>query len=178
MQLDFNFKYCTYCKTERFINEFYKQSRNKDELANYCIECKKKLYRLNYNKFCDEANRRGREYFKNNKERVANRRKQYRQTPNYKISRSLRLQFKRLLCKNNSIIHPIFKTSGQVLRHSLEQQFKDGMNWNNKDQWNIVFKRSLRYFNLNDSDEVRQAFSPENISPVWKSEWKYNTNPP
>lgn len=162
MQLDFGFKYCTHCKTEKLLTEFYKQSRNKDGLTNYCISCKKAIYKQNYVRYASKASERGRNYYAQHKEHINKCRKSNR------LVESLRDRFYRMIDNNSSIVNPTFNTSGQIIKQSLEQQFEKGMNWNNK-QWKIVFIKRLPLFDLNKSKQIHQAFSPENVKPVWKT---------
>lgn len=171
MQLDFGFKFCTKCKTEKLLNEFYKQTLTKDGLANYCITCKKQIYKQTYSNFCQQNSARSRKFYKQNKDRVLKQRKEYRKNSNYpKLSRSLRKKFFRVIKSRTSEIHPLFKVSGEYLALSLEKQFKPQMNWSNKQDWIIKFKKQLHNFNLNDPQEIAIAFSIGNIELIWKKE--------
>lgn len=59
-------------------------------------------------------------------------------------------------------------------RQHLEEQFEDGMTWDNhgKDigMWHIDHRRPCHSFNLLYEDEQRKCFHHTNLQPMWASE--------
>ena len=57
-----------------------------------------------------------------------------------------------------------------MIQH-LQQQFKDGMNWDNygfgKDKWSIDHIIPLSKFNLTLDCELRKACHYTNLQPMW-----------
>lgn len=167
-QLDFGFKFCTNCKTEKLLTDFYVQTSNKDGLANYCIGCKKQIYKQTYDNFKDKNSERSRQYYSDRKDKVREQRKTYYQSAYYKLSTSLRDKFDRLVNRNDNTLHPLFNISGESIRSTIETKFENGMSWDNRGSWKLVFIKRISTFDLKNKQEILLAFSPENVKPVWK----------
>jgi len=56
------------------------------------------------------------------------------------------------------------------LRKHLEQQFQDGMTWDNHGDWHIDHIKPCAAFDLTNEDEQRQCFHYSNLQPLWAKE--------
>ena len=57
-------------------------------------------------------------------------------------------------------------------REHLEQQFRDGMEWDNWDLegWHIDHIRPCNSFNMEEEEQQRVAFNWRNLSPLWSKD--------
>lgn len=55
----------------------------------------------------------------------------------------------------------------QTLRTYLEQQFKEGMTWNNYGQWHIDHIKPCAKFDLTNLEEQKICFHYTNLQPLW-----------
>jgi len=53
------------------------------------------------------------------------------------------------------------------LRQHLEQQFEDGMAWDNHGEWYIDHIKPCAAFDLSNEDEQRECFHYLNLQPLW-----------
>jgi hypothetical protein len=64
------------------------------------------------------------------------------------------------------------------LKRHLEEQFVDGMSWENYGEWHIDHIKPLSSFNITDinSDEFKKCWSLSNLQPLWAKDnlKKYN----
>jgi len=72
---------------------------------------------------------------------------------------------------NFSVSKSITFNKEQLIEH-LEKKFKNGMSWNNygRGGWHIDHIKPLASFDKNDSNWALQAFSLDNLQPLYESE--------
>jgi len=56
------------------------------------------------------------------------------------------------------------------LRQHLEQQFTDGMSWDNHGDWHVDHIMPCAAFDLTDEDQQRVCFNYTNLQPLWASD--------
>ena len=56
-----------------------------------------------------------------------------------------------------------------LMRH-LENQFQDGMNWENISEWHIDHIRPCASFDLTDPEQQKQCFHYSNLQPLWATD--------
>jgi hypothetical protein len=183
-------KQCTQCKEIKPITKFYK--RGKYEALSWCKIClteyKKTYYRENIKRIKEHA----REYYKNNIEKFEKYHKDnaenIREQGNvwHKNKRKKEPMF-RLNCNISTVISNSLKGNKngyhweKLVGYSLkdlityiEQQFKEGMNWNNygKYGWHIdhIIPKSLWQFNSYSDREFKQCWALCNLQPLWAEE--------
>lgn len=66
--------------------------------------------------------------------------------------------------KMNTIME--FGYTPKQLIQRIECQFKDGMSWNNRNEWHIDHKKPISTFNVNTSPQTINMLS--NLQPMWK----------
>ena len=52
----------------------------------------------------------------------------------------------------------------------LEDQFVDGMSWENRSEWHIDHRRPCASFNLLDVEQQRMCFHYTNLQPLWSND--------
>jgi hypothetical protein len=52
----------------------------------------------------------------------------------------------------------------------LEDQFEDGMAWENHGEWHIDHRRPCSSFDLVNEEEQRMCFHHTNLQPMWGAE--------
>lgn len=55
----------------------------------------------------------------------------------------------------------------EILMHHIESQFKLGMSWENKGQWEIDHIRPCASFDLTDPAQQKRCFHYSNLQPLW-----------
>ncbi len=92
--------------------------------------------------------------------------------PDFRLAHNLRRRFKYAMKSVNTMA----KTSAfwgckfDELKHHIESQFTDGMNWQNYGKWHVDHIRPVASFDLGDLEQVRQCFNYHNLRPLWAGE--------
>ena len=50
----------------------------------------------------------------------------------------------------------------------IENQFIEGMNWENREEWDIDHIRPTNSFDLFDNEQCKVCFNFRNLRPLWK----------
>jgi len=53
------------------------------------------------------------------------------------------------------------------IRQHLENQFKDGMSWENQGEWHIDHIKPCSLFDLTDPEQQKECFNYKNLQPLW-----------
>jgi hypothetical protein len=178
---------CKKCNTEKSLSDFHNDTKSKTGKQCYCKTCAKKIQN---------------QYYKENKNRVLQRKKIYRNTDEYKkrsreyeleyskirkvrgktltvrFSMSLRDILKRCLkykgIKKNSRTFEILGYDVKKFRQRIECQFKDGMCWENYGDWEIDHKKPISKFDK--SAKISLINSLCNLQPLWKKDNRMKGN--
>nr|QBK92139.1 MAG: hypothetical protein LCPAC304_04860 [Pithovirus LCPAC304] len=54
-----------------------------------------------------------------------------------------------------------------TLREHLEEQFLEGMTWENQGKWHIDHRKPCVRFDLNKEDQRHRCFHYTNLQPMW-----------
>lgn len=100
--------------------------------------------------------------------------KKYRSTPKGKISGSLSALIRRSLIGNKNKQHWEYLvdfTNMQLKKH-LENQFKEGMTWENYGEWHIDHITPISAFSFEKTSDVdfKKCWSLSNLRPLWAKE--------
>jgi hypothetical protein len=92
--------------------------------------------------------------------------------PNYKLHKSIsgRIRFEmKGVAKKNRRTEEIIGCSIEELRDFIQNQFKDGMNWDNwgTKGWHIDHRIPVSWFNLENEGCRKLAFNYKNLQPLW-----------
>lgn len=187
-------KQCSKCKLEKNTSEFHPDKKTKSGLYSACKSChlgymrewrvKNKEYTKEYKQKWDVKNKEHlkdwqREWFlKNNKTRGEYNReysKQRRKTdPRYRMDSNVRCLIWQAL-KGEKAGRSWEKLVGYTvddLTKHLENQFTEGMSWDNYGSWEIdhIKPRSLFKYETAEDQEFRKCWALENLQPLNKIE--------
>ena len=120
------------------------------------------------------------EYYENYRkehleERAAYMRERYANDIQYKLSRTIRGRLWKVISREQKVgsaVHDLGCTLEELKIH-LENQFKEGMNWDNwkPDGWHIDHIKPLSKFDLTDPYQFKEAVHYTNLQPLW---WQEN----
>jgi hypothetical protein len=173
-------KICNGCNIEKNIASFGKHKYAKYGIRSICKDCERKKYKQYY-----ELNKHDiikRKIKSNNKRRKV--RKQ--NDPKYKLSCNLRRR-QLLAIKGKRKQGKTFDLIGctpEFLKQYIENQFQDGMSWNNYGihGWHIDHIRPCSSFDLSDSTQQKECFHYSNLQPLWAKDnlkksdnWSYES---
>lgn len=175
-------KICNTCGLKKEIDEFVKQKC-------MCKLCKsdylKKYYQLNKEKQLNRAKNRyamdsdnikskNREYSKNNRDKINKRSKIYKEEvlskdTLFNLKNRIGTSIRRIL--KSKEISKKYNTSDFIgcdfneLKHHIEMQFTEGMNWENKELWHLdhIIPISI----ATTEDEVFLLSHYTNLRPMW-----------
>ena len=60
--------------------------------------------------------------------------------------------------------------SSETLHSYLENQFTNGMNWENQGLWHMDHIRPCSSFNFENEEEIKMCFHYTNLQPLWASD--------
>jgi hypothetical protein len=183
-------KVCSKCKKELDFSYFWKQKGKKDGYRSNCISCLKSTRLLNndkikeakkiyYEKNKEVIKEKNRLYQKNNRNTINENYK--RRTKNdylFKLKNSIRSLIKTTVrnkgYKKNTKSESILGCSYSFFKEYIQNQFKDGMNWDNYGKWELdhIYPISL----AKDEFEIYKYNHYTNFQPLWSYENKIKSN--
>ena len=182
-------KVCSKCKVEKKFSEFYRDKCSSNRYHSSCKECDKqylKEYRKN-NK--ETANKYAKQYRLDNKSKVKEQNKLYQsdnkekinlQRRIYRNNRRLNDPLYKLICNTRDLIRKSVKKQGysktsrtyeilgctfEEFKIHIEQQFTEGMTWNNYAKWELdhIYPVSRAI----DEDHLIKLNHYTNFQPLW-----------
>lgn len=152
-------KRCNKCEEHKELTEFYKKTRNKDGLQDYCKVCKS----AENNRWIEENPECRKRY---NRHYMRARRKA---DPIFRIESNLRTRLSQALKGNNksaSTMELIGCDIDYLWKH-LIAQFTEGMKVENYGEWHMDHIKPCASFNLEDEEQQRECFHYSNLQPLW-----------
>ena len=176
-------KECTKCFKEKPFTEFHK-SKNHGGYYPQCKECRKpyckkwakeRKVELNaYQKrYRIENIEKIKEYIELNKPHInKNLRTRRVKDLDFRIRENLHNRLRTALIRGvgKSTIHEVAGCSLDKLREHFEDQFKDGMSWDNYGKWTIDYIIPRSAFDLTDPIQQKTCFHYSNLQPLWDRE--------
>lgn len=178
------FRTCTKCEENKELFEFPRQSKKRGGYETRCKKCKflyLKEYRENPKNL--EVSRKHKSAWKKKNRAKANlqqnnRRNERRKVdPEYKLIQIVRNRLGEVLnskgiLKTRKTMKYMGCSSYELLQH-IEDQFTEGMSWENHGQfgWHVDHIKPLASFDLSDLKQQEEAFHYTNLRPLW---WKEN----
>ena len=101
--------------------------------------------------------------------------KQKRQTDiNWRLAKSLRDRLYKAVTRDTKLLSAIKLVGCSItsLKDYLENQFTEGMSWENYGLWHIDHIRPCISFDLTDPEQQQECFHFRNLSPAWEYENK------
>jgi hypothetical protein len=178
-------KKCSKCGTIKEVCEFRKDKTKKDGIYPSCKNCKL-IWRRNNKELTNASNRRSKknnseknkkynsEYQKKNKEKINKRiRERHKNEILFKLIRNIRSRMGGFLKSKNynkikNKTKDILGCCPEELKNHLEKQFKNGMNWENRNEWHIDHIMPLS--SSKTEDEVLKLCHYTNLQPLWVNE--------
>ena len=169
------YKFVSKCEIECIVckNKFLGRPKRK------CCskECSKKYERIYARNFDKQWIRNWRNNWHNkNKEKISKvLSEKYKNDLNYRLRRNITNRIKFLItCKNSDnkkYKHTLelLGCSIEYLKQYLQNQFRDGMTWENHSHfgWHIDHKIPVSSFNLSKLEEQQKCFHYSNLQPLW-----------
>lgn len=177
--INFELEYtCWNCNRVLTIANFYVcLLKNKDYLCRTCVSNRQKKYRQNNPDKMRAVDRKTR--IKNWKARVDYRRNKRHTDPMFKLKHNLQVRFQmaiksKYFCKDSHFKDYIGYTLPELKLH-IENQFKEGMYWNNHGKWDAAVKRwQIDHIIPLDSaktpEELYKLCHYTNLQPLWAAE--------
>ena len=113
------------------------------------------------------------EYAKNNKDKInAWNRHKYATDDNFRITRVLRSRMSQALfgkSKSGTTEELLGCTVEEAMLY-LENQFSEGMSWENHGEWHIDHRKPCAAFDLTNEEEQKECFNYKNLQPLWATE--------
>jgi hypothetical protein len=155
-------KKCSKCKKTKSKTEFHKNKSRYDGLNHACKECRKAI---------------DREYNERNRSKVRERRRKYRierkkTDPVYKLKCNLRRRmsgaFKVSYWTKSSTTKELLGEEYEVVHKHLEDQFTEGMSWDNYGEWHI--DHIIPLASAKTEEELIALFHYTNLQPLWAAD--------
>jgi len=123
----------------------------------------------NYDKIIRHSREYWKIYYKNNRQKVLIKNKQYRVKNKilYKIRNNIYTAIKRELGFKQSSTVVLLGCSVQVFKDYIARQFKRGMSWHNHGKWHLDHIKPCVSFDLTKLSEQRKCFHYSNYQPLW-----------
>ena len=155
-------KVCTKCNVEKEVTEFKKDKRGRYGVRGDCKMC---------------SVEQAKEYYKNNKEEIAKRKREYqnkrrKNDPVYRMIQYYRTRTWSAYTKNKKTKSTLelLGCTGIELANHLEKQFQPGMTHDNYGEWHIDHIKPIVSFDLSDPEQEQECFHYTNLQPLWASE--------
>jgi hypothetical protein len=183
-------KICNKCFIERDLNDFDKRKDSKDGCRNECKFCRRKIKKdyidRNKEKILalgkkwrennpEKVKKRYNEYHKLNRDKEKNYKKQkYHNDSFYRMKECVRARMSRFfdvrnITKNNKTFDIIGCTPEELKVH-LENQFKDGMSWENYGYYGWHIDHTIPLSFGKNEQEVINLCHYTNLKPMWWTE--------
>lgn len=155
------YKKCKCCGQEKKISEFQWRS-DRQKYRNICVECYKKRQSA-YSK----------KHFQKNKDRIIEQRKERRRKDHmFRLAANLRCRttasFKRNNFARESGIKEILGAELDLIKQHLEDQFQDGMTWENMGEWHI--DHIIPLASAKTKEELICLCHYSNLQPLWATD--------
>lgn len=182
-------KKCTRCDKEKELDQFFKDKSKSDGHRPDCKKCSnyqiKNYQKINKNKI---SKNKAIYYIKNKKKISLNHKKYYiknrksilKQVAKYaknkrnidirfKIKSNLRTRISKILTRGSKSLSTMFLIGCEIdyLMFHIQEQFTNGMSWDNYGDWHIDHKLSCASFDLSDPKQQKICFNYKNLQPLW-----------
>ena len=150
-------KKCCTCKEWRELTEFNKSSSHWDKLRNECKDCL-----VNWRKDNRKKIQAGNTKYEKNRKLT---------DPEFKLLLTLRSRLKSALKRKNvkkgSSTLELTGCELPFLKEYLEDQFTEGMTWENHGLWHVDHIQPCCSFDLQNLEEQQTCFHYTNLQPLW-----------
>lgn len=160
-------KRCTICLDMKPMEvSFYRNKCILDGYAGMCKDCEK----ANRNREQQaEYNKEYKQVPVNKERRQENEKQRREDDPEYKLGQSLRVRQRHAILKGKKLARnkELFGESTTFIRSHIEDQFYDGMTWDNYgDMWELDHILPCAAFDINSLEEQKICFTWQNLQPL------------
>ena len=162
-------KKCSKCKEVKSLNEFHKDKLNKDGCQNTCKECRKQYQKKYQSQYRQDNKAKFNEYLKNK------RKNDIAFALRCNVSSTVSMALNRSAgSKNGESVMKYLPYTIEQLKEHLENQFVEGMTWNNRSEWHIdhIIPQSVLLDGVYSMDHpnFQKCWALENLQPLWAKE--------
>jgi hypothetical protein len=169
--------YCKYCNTTKDASEFHPDKLRHTGFAFYCKSCTSARNHLKYQRHREKIKAKNNKYYYDNKEIIVKKQNEYCRNkrkidPLYVLRRRLsnRIWY---ACKNagftkKSKYDKHIGCSPSELKVYIENQFLEGMSWNNTDKWHL--DHIIPISQGKTESEILKLTHYTNLRPLWAAE--------
>jgi hypothetical protein len=170
-------KFCSKCKDCKNICSFSRDKSRTDGLYPSCKECEKKrfkLYRIENKEKLKEKYKKDKEknpdyikdwYKKNPKYNSEYEKKRRSIDPLFYLRKKVRNRLRDYIKSKKKKTIEYLGCSFEELKFHLEEKFKDGMNWGNRNEWHI--DHIIPLSSANTEEELLKLCHYTNLQPLW-----------
>ena len=161
-------KFCSKCKQEKLILEFYIDKSKKDGVSCWCVKCHQTYHKTysqtktykEYNKEYRKVHRKDIQKYQTLKKHI---------DLNYKLICYLRTRMWYALKNNRKFLSTMSLTGCDIeyLMYYLQCKFTKGMNWDNYGKWHVDHIKPCASFDLSKHKEQKKCFHYTNLQPLW-----------
>jgi len=156
--LETGMKICNSCNIIKPINDFWKNSSKKVGVNCKCIECEKKYRQETLSEYQYEYQK------KYKKDKLNN-------DPLYRLMKNLSRRIRLFMKKGNRTTASIIGCSQETFRNWIENQFIEGMSWDNHGQKGWQLDHIIPLASAKTEEEIIKLNHYTNLQPLW---WKDN----
>lgn len=159
--------YCKPCKqyfTQQWKLKYPDKLKSGKKKSDHGWYTKNKVKKLDTNKKWTKKNiDYCRDWFRNYKKDREQR------DPIFKLKNRLRTRLWYALkkIKKSESIEKHIGCSNRELKSYLESKFQPGMSWDNYGEWHVDHIKPLAFFDLRNSEQLKQACHYTNLQPLW-----------
>ncbi len=151
-----------------FVTQLQKKTKKRKATKNkkYCIEYRKKYYKLHKTENAIRCKEYSRTHRKQLNEKQKHRRKNnpglcFIDKLRYRINEAIKFNYK------SSHTLQLLGCSIDFLKQHLESKFKSGMTWENYGKWHVDHIKPCASFDLSKPEEQKKCFNYNNLQPLW-----------
>jgi len=155
-------------KIKKYHSKHYQKSKEKINARN------RRNWKLRQNDYAKTKKK----YREANHEKIKTYRRAYqnnrlRTDMDFKLRKNLRNRIRGLMrydIKKSAHTMELLGCTIQAFKVHIENQFKNGMSWNNYGEWQIDHIKPCAAFDLSSPEEQKICFHFSNMQPLWKEE--------
>lgn len=168
-------KRCSKCRRTKPLSDYPKDKKNKDGLSGQCRDCVLERERLYRAKNRERRNELLKKWRINNPDKAKALTKKWCEKRNSSQKRKLNLaiggRIRKVINNKTSKRHleEILGYSAAQLRQHIEQNFKNGMTWENRCHWHVDHKIPVTAFSFETIEDTgfKKCWSLDNLQPMW-----------
>jgi hypothetical protein len=179
-------KICSKCKIEKELCEFQSDTSKKSGFKSQCKRCCSVRQKIYKNQNAELVSTKRKKYYRENIEKERTQQKLYREirknellkkqkekyhtNPIYKMKVNVRRRINKFLKKNTETSFDIIGCSPEQLKIHIENQFKNGMCWENYSKYGWHIDHIIPLSVGKTKEEIKKLCHYTNLQPLWAEE--------